>query len=158
MFQELGKNYTRTGGHIENLLKRPSGYLYIKESKSYGCDECGDLVKVGITTNWNNRDRVYKKTEVPYAIEDVAIVGVINTKLSKFDEMIKEIIINAGFHCPHADSTEFFHRAVGPLLISFFTGGFQNVEVQYINPKYQKHCRDIIDYDDGDTQLLFPLI
>ena len=159
MFQDNrweNTEYTGLRGLKETLLKRPSGFLYIKESKSYGCDKCGDLVKVGITTNWNNRDRVYKKTEVPYAIEDVAIVGVINAKLSKFDEMIKEMLSNAGFHCPHADSTEFFHSAVGPLLITLFTAGFENVEIQYINPKYDKYCRDIIDYDDGDTQLLFP--
>ena len=142
----------------ESLLKKPSGFLYIKESKSYGCPECGDLVKVGVTTNWNNRDRVYKKTEVPYSIEDVAIVGVVNIKLSKFDNFIKETLINAGFHCAHADSTEFFQRAAGPLLISLFTAGFENVEIHHISPKYHKYCRDIIDYDDGDTQLLFPSI
>lgn len=148
-WENTESEYTGIKGLKETLLKRPSGFLYIKESKSYG-----DLVKIGITTHWNNRDRVYQKTEIPYAIEDIAIFGVINLKLSKFDAFTKDMV--KPFHCAYADSTEFYEKSAAKLLITVFTAGFNEIELQYISPKYKKYCREFIDYEDGDTQLLFP--
>ena len=84
MFQEFDDYLEESNykGIKESLLKKLTGVIYLKESESYKCDECDEyLVKEGLTVHWNARDYVYKKTEVPFLIEDVAIFGVINLKL-----------------------------------------------------------------------------
>ena len=124
------------------------GELYIKESRNYFCDHCGKLVKIGITTNFLQRDMKYKATELPSPITTSARFTVKGWDLYDFDKWSKQILNDYGAHCTCDEGGTEFYTVKGAQILLSLLGKIHLVEPLYLNEEYKEYYK-VINLDEG---------